>query len=303
MSSIMATHLMIKKTMTNQQDNTKNIILIATMILPLIAIGLTVPTAQAIHTQDTAGDTDDDGVLDGADNCPGVFNPGQKNTDGDVLGDACDDVLNVDGDIKPGSDPNSVNCDNKGVSKGKSVVPIGIFEGLGLVPSTVNPGSITITYLSVTTDLIEKHSKVHLEDLSDPLDDIDDAVVHVITRDVCEALQTVGQGVEVDVTISGTQGNDEEPWTFDDKIKIVKPCPGGDCVADGGGSPGGSSGNTAKHIEKALDKAQKIKDKGVKVCEKLLKLDKSVTKKGIHDDPDVKAAIHDYLNGLNCSGH
>jgi Tol biopolymer transport system component/acetyltransferase-like isoleucine patch superfamily enzyme len=35
-------------------------------------------------------DTDDDGVLDGADNCQSIANGGQENNDGDALGDACD---------------------------------------------------------------------------------------------------------------------------------------------------------------------------------------------------------------------
>ncbi len=38
----------------------------------------------------TNGDDDDDGVLDGADNCPNNHNPGQENSDPDALGDACD---------------------------------------------------------------------------------------------------------------------------------------------------------------------------------------------------------------------
>ena len=38
------------------------------------------------------GDDDDgDGVLNATDNCPSVANPGQENTDGDGLGNACDD--------------------------------------------------------------------------------------------------------------------------------------------------------------------------------------------------------------------
>jgi len=35
-------------------------------------------------------DSDGDGVVNGADNCPAVHNPGQQNNDGDGQGDACD---------------------------------------------------------------------------------------------------------------------------------------------------------------------------------------------------------------------
>ncbi|MCR9106386.1 MAG: thrombospondin type 3 repeat-containing protein [Gammaproteobacteria bacterium] len=52
-------------------------------------------------------DRDEDGVRDGLDNCPGASNPGQADSDGDTLGDACD--LNIDRD-SDGVDDQLDNC-------------------------------------------------------------------------------------------------------------------------------------------------------------------------------------------------
>jgi hypothetical protein len=42
-------------------------------------------------------DDDDDGTLDGSDNCPIAFNPGQEDLDGDGAGDQCDPDTDGDG--------------------------------------------------------------------------------------------------------------------------------------------------------------------------------------------------------------
>ncbi|NIP78115.1 MAG: hypothetical protein GWM90_02475, partial [Gemmatimonadetes bacterium] len=48
-------------------------------------------TAVPVGAGTRAGvDRDEDGVLDGDDNCPADANPGQEDTDGDGEGDACD---------------------------------------------------------------------------------------------------------------------------------------------------------------------------------------------------------------------
>lgn len=39
-------------------------------------------------------DSDDDGIIDVTDNCPGVPNPSQTDTDGDGIGDLCEDIIN-----------------------------------------------------------------------------------------------------------------------------------------------------------------------------------------------------------------
>ena len=60
--------------------------------------------------ESSAPDADGDGVADTADNCVNVSDPTQLNTDGDALGDACDDDDDGDGitdgdEIAAGSDP------------------------------------------------------------------------------------------------------------------------------------------------------------------------------------------------------
>ncbi len=57
-------------------------------------------TATVTITINVALDSDGDGVGDGADNCPGVPNPGQQDADGDGEGDACDQG-DADGDGVP----------------------------------------------------------------------------------------------------------------------------------------------------------------------------------------------------------
>jgi hypothetical protein len=52
-------------------------------------------------------DDDDDGIPDGQDNCPLVPNPDQTDTDGDGIGDACDNHQDSDGD---GVDDEEDNC-------------------------------------------------------------------------------------------------------------------------------------------------------------------------------------------------
>jgi len=48
--------------------------------------------------ESTCTDTDEDGVCDDVDNCPETYNPDQEDTDGDGIGDACDNCTDTDGD-------------------------------------------------------------------------------------------------------------------------------------------------------------------------------------------------------------
>jgi hypothetical protein len=55
-------------------------------------------TTVLIQTVCEFSDSDDDGVADGEDNCPLVSNPDQTDTDGDSIGDACENLLYLDSD-------------------------------------------------------------------------------------------------------------------------------------------------------------------------------------------------------------
>ncbi len=59
--------------------------------------------------QPLGGDSDGDGVADDNDNCPDVQNPDQTDSDGNGIGDACDQQQPVDTD-QDGLADNADNC-------------------------------------------------------------------------------------------------------------------------------------------------------------------------------------------------
>ena len=111
-------------------------------------------TSQEI-TVDSA-DLDGDGVLDTVDNCPGVVNPGQGDTDGDGLGDACDSevdtpVVDQDGDLVPNSTDNcrkvwnhrQSDDDGDGIGDACDTKECGVLDS-GLDTCTLEPGDLIV---------------------------------------------------------------------------------------------------------------------------------------------------------------
>ena len=98
-----------------------------------------------VGTPITNADTDNDGIPDIDDNCPTVYNPNQADSNGNGLGDACDNSTCVpwmscnDGDPLTINDKWDDDCNCVGSFIGYDTDNDGIYDYLDNCPSTFNP--------------------------------------------------------------------------------------------------------------------------------------------------------------------
>jgi hypothetical protein len=149
------------------------------------------------------GDTDGDGVCDNNDNCPTVYNPDQKDSNGNGIGDACEpsticadliagqvpplvpvlfsgqwlnncnpqqDNDDHDGDLDP--DRIGSQCDGGGSGGGHHHAPCGIFVQRTSVQG--NPGEMAVLCLKVQPGTLIKHHDHNSWDGDDDDGDNDD---------------------------------------------------------------------------------------------------------------------------------
>ena len=118
--------------------------------------------------------------------------------------------VSVEVDIKPGSDPSSVDCIET------KPVPVTVFSSPTFDATTIDPTSLKLNGIATP----EIHNKVHIEDKNN--DGIKDAVLHLDRAQVCEAVSGLPPNESVDVTFTGkTTGGQAFDGTSD--MRIVGP--------------------------------------------------------------------------------
>jgi len=125
-------------------------------------------------------------------------------------------TIEVDIDIKPGSDPSSVNCKNL-----KGNVPVAIFTDDNFDATTIDIEIIEMSLVGSEpiTVVSEVHGELHPEDV-DGDGDLD-AVLHLDKAGVCKATEDAPLKESADVTLTGST-TDGLPFEGTGDIRIVK---------------------------------------------------------------------------------
>jgi len=126
-------------------------------------------------------------------------NTGATNTGSAYLIEGLTIIQEIDIDINP----SSINCKN-----GNGFVSITVFGSEDFDVSTIDIDSLELNGFMVN----EKHNKLHIES--------QDAVLHLGKSGVCDATQDLPLNESVDVTLTGSNADDDFEGTSD--IRIVK---------------------------------------------------------------------------------
>src|SRR5215213_7493972 len=90
---------------------------------------------------DPGGDRDADGIPDASDNCPDVYNPGQRDDDRDGVGNKCDDGTTTPTDTdRDGVPDSSDQCDTKPGPASNNGCPVTTTPGWNCTGKQINQG-------------------------------------------------------------------------------------------------------------------------------------------------------------------
>ena len=129
-------------------------------------------------------------------------------------------VIQVEIDIKPGSDPSSVNC--KANKKGdiNGVVPVAILSDVTFDAGTIDIEILSMSLVGSSPIIVtEVHGELHLFDVDG--DGLLDSVLHLDKAGVCEATKDTPLKESVDVELSG-ETTDGTQFVGTGDIRIVK---------------------------------------------------------------------------------
>jgi len=161
--------------------------------------------------KDSITDIDGDGIVDENDNCPSIYNPDQLDTDGDSIGDACDDItVAFDADLDSGTIPLLVSFEDQ--SEG-DIDHWKWFFGDGDSSLIQNPGHSYTTEGMYTVTLIVGNATS--EDTLIKIDYINAQLV-LPTANFSASPTTVPYQLEVYFTNNSTGSIDSLRWYFGD---------------------------------------------------------------------------------------